>query len=707
MANEGSKRSQTSVSLYPRTVNVKKFAESRAPELEALHSIVSNRLNNDFRSRRDKRRRTTGYDNRVTKNRSKNKRKRVQIDHNEASTSEIDQKKVPRRVRRRHELRKNPESGFCTTGDGTKRLRTHLWHAKRFAMTKLWGFYLPLGLQGRGRGSRALLKWFKHGALLHDASYFSAVQLEGPEDSLLSILRMALVPAPSLLLEEVSRSVISGVSYGRAMLHHTEVLNSQPITPVTYMWRPLSRQKLDIAEDLTSDGDRKSQNGTCRSSFRQLWVWIHAAAFAEGYDALKFACQKLMDETGNSVSCFSREGQMGKLEVMGSKAMQVLLKTLRPTSGISEVHLSLRKCLALEAVTDSQLQKNIILEHGEHLPSRAILSLTVHDPRDLPMKRTELVSEAPGSFQDDVLKDESKHLAASTGFSNNSKEILSSLWLEPEENGCFFSDSKDLWETGNGMNHPLEDSILCMEKHNQRLAFFNLDNSQSEIVTNEKMGQSSRSCPILLLKDSCIGWSIILPLSWVKTFWVPLVSHGARVVGLREKRWIACDVGLPSFPYDFPDCKAYTGLKTTEVATADKKAELRPVAMRPLRVPIPPPWCCVKLTIKVKSTTIQDIQNLNSEMLCGEQVPSNSLPESDDRNFESTFGREEQGSSFEGFVARTSCDLSSYLNAVHGGNLPLYPDALKDGKVLSKSSSPCLQGRCFRRGCCCLCTSFH
>lgn len=33
----------------------------------------------------------------------------------------------------------------------------------------------------RGRGSRALLKWFKSGVLVHDASYHVAVQLEGAE----------------------------------------------------------------------------------------------------------------------------------------------------------------------------------------------------------------------------------------------------------------------------------------------------------------------------------------------------------------------------------------------------------------------------------------------------------------------------------------------------------------------------------------------
>lgn len=33
----------------------------------------------------------------------------------------------------------------------------------------------------RGKGSRALLRKLKQGVLAHDASYYSAVQLEGPE----------------------------------------------------------------------------------------------------------------------------------------------------------------------------------------------------------------------------------------------------------------------------------------------------------------------------------------------------------------------------------------------------------------------------------------------------------------------------------------------------------------------------------------------
>lgn len=133
----------------PRTLNVNKFVESRTSELESLHSIVKEHLSNDFRSQRSKRRRTTGHDNRVAKSRGRKKQKLGEENLNKPDHLKSDKKTLPRHVRRRVELKRNPLNGFSTSGDGTKRLRTHLWHAKRFTMTKLWGFYLPLGVQGR------------------------------------------------------------------------------------------------------------------------------------------------------------------------------------------------------------------------------------------------------------------------------------------------------------------------------------------------------------------------------------------------------------------------------------------------------------------------------------------------------------------------------------------------------------------------------
>lgn len=149
MAVNKSTQLRGSATLPPRNLNVQKFAESRASEVEALHSVVADRLNNDFRSRRNKRRRTTGYDKRGAKNRFRKKQKVGVVDDSNDNTSEINKKKPPRYIRRKIELKKNADSGFCTSGDGTKRLRTHVWHAKRFTMTKFWGFHLPLGQHGR------------------------------------------------------------------------------------------------------------------------------------------------------------------------------------------------------------------------------------------------------------------------------------------------------------------------------------------------------------------------------------------------------------------------------------------------------------------------------------------------------------------------------------------------------------------------------
>lgn len=151
MASNGIKKQEVSATAPPRTLNVQKFAESRATELEALHSIVSNRLKGDFRSQRNKRRRTTGYDNRVAKRRYRKRQKlgEVDVSDEKGNLERESKKKLPRYVRRKFELRGNPEGGFCASGDGTKRLRTHIWHAKRFTMKKIWGFHLPLGLHGR------------------------------------------------------------------------------------------------------------------------------------------------------------------------------------------------------------------------------------------------------------------------------------------------------------------------------------------------------------------------------------------------------------------------------------------------------------------------------------------------------------------------------------------------------------------------------
>ncbi|GKB92507.1 hypothetical protein Tco_0964779 [Tanacetum coccineum] len=61
------------------------------------------------------------------------------------------------------------------------------------------------------------------------------------------------------------------------------------------------------------------------NGIRQLWIWIHVAAFTKGYNALKIACgsQDKVKEDSAKVNCTSLERKFRTLEVTGSKASQL------------------------------------------------------------------------------------------------------------------------------------------------------------------------------------------------------------------------------------------------------------------------------------------------------------------------------------------------------------------------------------------------
>ncbi|TKW23068.1 hypothetical protein SEVIR_4G269200v4 [Setaria viridis] len=593
----------------PRQLEVRRFASARAGELRSLHAAISSRLDDGGgRSRkqpRSERRRTTGH--------LPSKRRRRWSGADAAGTGEVGPagegssapRKQSRRVRRRRELAGNPAEGFSVAGDGARRLRTHLWHAKRFAMERRWGFVLPVGAQGRGRGSRSVLKRLKNGTIVHDASYFIPVELDGPEDSLLSILRMVLHPSPvdkTPELKHLQDQVMRGVCYENAMLCGVGSPRSQIIGPVTYMWRPFSREndKSETEGDLSTahSFDEKSRS----SLRRQLWIWIHPVALDEGLSAIRFACEKQIQDSGSVIKCCSLEGKIGRLEVMGCKAMQSLKKMLHPikASKINMVPDTSHKSTSTDTPPDSSTVPHLleasIIDHAEILQPGAILSMIVHDPREVSVQGTvssKLVSldKENEGLEEDVVPNADE---APSEVGN----MLSSMWMQPGKHDIFLSDCRELWDSSQSINPPVAEEVLCMEKQHERIKFFCLDSGNDQGQTTQEKDSFSRSCPVVLLKHAkkgmpSLGWSIILPLSWVKPFWLFLVSHGAHVIGLRERRWIATKFRMPCFPYDYPDSKAYASYMSKEAAVFDKAVECRPAAKRPPTVPMPPLWHCI------------------------------------------------------------------------------------------------------------------
>ncbi|XP_057783639.1 ribonucleases P/MRP protein subunit POP1 [Salvia miltiorrhiza] len=639
----------------PHELHVWKFAESRAPEIEGLHSIIADRLDNNFQSQRNKRRRTTGHDDRVA--RKKFRKRSNGLGHAaKIDSMRKDENKVSRRVRRNVELKKNLPTGYGTSGDGTKRLRTHVWHAKRFKMEKLWGFYIPLGLHGRGRGSRALLKKLKNGVLVHDASYYSAIQLEGPQETLISVLRSVLVPSPSACCEETLHDVLVGNVFGTAMLHDSRNPSFPPVAPVTYMWRPMQQISTNV-EELSREVSGEEQNIDNTAFIHQLWLWIHAASFKEAYDSLSSACEKNTEGTC-SAHCVSREGQLAKLELIGPKVFQLLHKTLQPAKLNSENSWHVKKCSAHEHEDTVEYENASIFENGHQISSSAVLSLVVKDPRNLTKKGGVVVSDG-------------KNLGMLGNEDQSKEQHVSSI---PKHKADFEKKCGDLWDAIKVVDPPVEESVLCADKHHLRKEFFCLGQkgSGSQNATIDQI--YTRSCPVLLLKnenfeDSVTRCSLILPLSWVKAFWITFVSNGAHAIGLREKHWVACEIGLPYFPLDFPDCNAYSDFMEMEAATVNHKAMLVPPSKRQPKVPIPPPWDCVLYNSGKK---VSKAGNIEADALGTQDEKSDDM----EKNFASEKSHDRisdcQGTPFEGVVARTSSMLNDFLNNISGNRL-LFP----------------------------------
>lgn len=155
----------------PRTLDVQKFANARGVEVQSLHAVLKDKKAQDGSDAgtaipRCLRRRTTSHNRRKSFfwHRKAKKRKSEALDgvpvtainaESGGADTGSDEVAVPakrppcRRVRRRIELKGDENGGGGCSRDGTQRLVTHVWHAKRFTMTKIWGHWLAKGLPGR------------------------------------------------------------------------------------------------------------------------------------------------------------------------------------------------------------------------------------------------------------------------------------------------------------------------------------------------------------------------------------------------------------------------------------------------------------------------------------------------------------------------------------------------------------------------------
>lgn len=161
---------------------------------------------------------------------------------------------------------------------------------------------------------------------------------------------------------------------------------------------------------------------------------------------------------------------------------------------VSEGSLETEKRSVCEVDDESHLKKTSILDNGGHISPKAILSLCVADPRTV--KKKNEIDDSPESTSCDMLVDTQQHEAREhievTEISRRNKESFS---FHSEISGNSTIACESLWVLRSGVIPPLEESVLCKEKHEQRKNFFCLDDQIPS------QAQRSRCCPVMLLKN--------------------------------------------------------------------------------------------------------------------------------------------------------------------------------------------------------------
>ncbi|GAQ78751.1 hypothetical protein KFL_000180340 [Klebsormidium nitens] len=396
-------------------------------------------------------------------------------------------------------------------------------------------------------------------------------------------------------------------------------------------------------------GAARADEGGNGEAAAQCLVWVHAAAFDEALGVLQGACAGMGEGSAPGfprVRCRSRKGEFVRLDVMGAETRTVLSKVLRPIrSGTSSPGADVFES---DGATWQRLVSPATLAR---FPPRAVLSLTVEDPRhqhedvstfaqpELVPSLTEIGPDAdlPPGFASPLFsptqptpnmrKSPSDHLLQSPrptpplfqstdvrppSIDPREKELAPYaaamgadyplLWDPPRT-----PDGKPLWPK------PVSNTLLGDQRRQARLASFGLppespgpargrgrgrggvSGDRGKGGEAESNGRTSSCCPVWLVQrpadaEFAAGWTLIVPSGWALPFWVPLIYAGAHAVGQRERNWVVTEAGTPVFPDDYPDCPAYARTwRLRHQKLLDEYAK-KPPAKRPAEPPPLPNW---------------------------------------------------------------------------------------------------------------------
>lgn len=410
-----------------------------------------------------------------------------------------------------------PQSKFRKRQIHKSWLPTHLYHAKRAHMTlpkePLWRFAIPLTpteksyrATHRAMGARGCIAW--------DMSYMGTIGVEGAEASLTGLLT-AMGLGDDMAKARKGGKWRSGTRAWEGWLR-TRDGEERAIAPVSIIWcaRPREANDVDMAET-GEEGRRKEK--------RQLFIRVQPSAFLQLWnEVLKVAKIQRPPAMVEDLRF-----EIGSIEVTGPGSTEALIGALRPVAANIEGDRP--------TISPAQIWSSLAsITNPASLPANALLGFDVSDPR---------LHHPPRTVQQTKASNDNEDLL----------QILSAWPLDSTQPAPAIFDRTARFAASRCL--PSQKSI------NRRKGDALPGAYPSPLPTDPNI-------PVLLLasrSESASGqgsWTLLLPWKCVLPVWYSLMHYplstggNPRFGGLREKRQIAFEQGMPWFPGDYPGTEA-------------------------------------------------------------------------------------------------------------------------------------------------------
>ncbi|XP_031825844.1 POP1 ribonuclease P/MRP subunit [Nomia melanderi] len=427
-------------------------------------------------------------------------------------------------------------------------LETHIWHAKRFHMVEKWGY--RIASHANDRCFKANYRAVAKHCLMQDISYYTCIEIYGPDDILKETLKKHCNP---LELTFAAKIFISGTREGTVMFFKQNGYPQFPIGHVHFLWRPSNS-----------------------SNLKTIWIWVHPSFLDDFVDEIVLSFDFKPSDTDpvptnshtTKFSSYVNDGnckmsihknKLNRFRFYGPLTLNVLTQTLRMpnindklystnTMEVEENRMEYEEeCQNTDKLWHKEYYSNEdnieslniqnqlwevlkTLQSPSQLPPNIVLGFTVLDPRFcLPEKRTK---------------------------PHNTISKMIELMPMPPTN----ANSSPIWDQE--IRQKVTKTYVTTSAINKLRSECLVPGINNDKYFNEEI---MARIPILLIQKPGIGNTglgsaidIILPAGWAMPFWLSCIFRCVRVGALRESKSIAFEYGnIKSPDINDPDTPAY------------------------------------------------------------------------------------------------------------------------------------------------------